>query len=176
MQAHLGDAEAEGAEGMAKSAFEMLDASFIKLLHTGPVTSFDGPHRFLSNFYPAPVTYNNITYPTSEHAYQAQKSGNSRVHKIFAKLETASDAKTLGHAIKPRADWDNIKHLVMFNIVKIKFDTNPELKQLLLNTGDQELIEGNTWNDTYWGVCNGVGENNLGKILMTIRDNYRLEM
>jgi ribA/ribD-fused uncharacterized protein len=145
-------------------------------LRTRPITSFEGEYRFLSNFYPTQVTYNNITYPSSEHAYQAQKSGNSRVHKIFAKLETAAEAKTLGHALKPRADWDQMKQLVMFNIVKLKFDSNPKLKEMLLATGDREIIEGNTWNDTYWGVCDGVGENHLGKILMLIRTNYRSEL
>jgi predicted NAD-dependent protein-ADP-ribosyltransferase YbiA (DUF1768 family) len=40
---------------------------------------------------------------------------------------------------------------------------------MLKATGDEELVEGNWWNDTFWGVCNGVGENNLGKLLMKIR-------
>lgn len=41
-----------------------------------------------------------------------------------------------------------------------------------MRTGESILIEKNTWGDTYFGVCNGVGENNLGKDLMSIR--YRL--
>ena len=57
----------------------------------------------------------------------------------------------------------------MFDLVLEKFKQNPELKQKLLETGNQELIEGNTWNDTFWGVCNGQGQNWLGKILMLAR-------
>jgi hypothetical protein len=48
------------------------------------------------------------------------------------------------------------------------------LKQLLLATGDKELIEGNTWGDTFWGVCNGIGQNHLGKILMAKRTELKL--
>ena len=59
--------------------------------------------------------------------------------------------------------------------VKAKFSKNPILKAKLLATGDAELIEGNWWNDTYWGVCKGVGKNKLGKILMRVRDELNKE-
>ena len=61
----------------------------------------------------------------------------------------------------------------MYNICKLKFIQNPELGKLLLGTKDEELIEGNDWDDTFWGVCNGVGENHLGKTLMKIRDELK---
>jgi predicted NAD-dependent protein-ADP-ribosyltransferase YbiA (DUF1768 family) len=63
----------------------------------------------------------------------------------------------------------DVKVKLMFVLVTEKFKQNPELKQKLLETGNQELIEGNTWNDTFWGVCNGQGQNWLGKILMLVR-------
>ena len=63
----------------------------------------------------------------------------------------------------------DVKVKLMFDLVTEKFKQNPELKQKLLETGNQELIEGNTWNDTFWGVCNGQGQNWLGKILMLVR-------
>ena len=62
----------------------------------------------------------------------------------------------------------DVKVKLMFVLVTEKFKQNPELKQKLLETGNQELIEGNTWNDTFWGVCNGQGQNWLGKILMLV--------
>ena len=55
-------------------------------------------------------------------------------------------------------------------IVEEKFRQNPKLAEMLLATEDAILIEGNTWGDKFWGVCNGVGENNLGKVLMYVRD------
>ena len=66
-------------------------------------------------------------------------------------------------------EYFTVKVKLMFELVLEKFKQNPELKQKLLETGNQELIEGNTWNDTFWGVCNGQGQNWLGKILMLVR-------
>ena len=54
--------------------------------------------------------------------------------------------------------------------VREKFKTHPDLAAQLLATDPQELVEGNHWKDTYWGVCDGIGQNNLGKILMIVRD------
>ena len=60
----------------------------------------------------------------------------------------------------------------MYDVVKAKFSIK-HLKEMLLATGNEELIEGNLWNDTYWGVCNGKGQNKLGKILMRVREELR---
>jgi len=57
----------------------------------------------------------------------------------------------------------------MADIVYQKFLQNPELRDKLLATNDAYLVEGNNWKDTYWGICNGVGENWLGRILMIVR-------
>jgi len=57
----------------------------------------------------------------------------------------------------------------MSEIVYAKFMQNPALQKLLLNTGDDPIVEENSWNDTFWGTCNGKGVNNLGKILMNVR-------
>lgn len=70
---------------------------------------------------------------------------------------------------KLRGDWEAVKDSVMYEICKAKFSQNPDLADQLVATKDAELIEGNTWGDRIWGVCDGVGENRLGKILMRIR-------
>ena len=72
-----------------------------------------------------------------------------------------------------RDDWEAVKIQIMYQIVYAKFSQNPLLKQKLLDTGDAYLQEGNTWYDTFWGVCNGVGQNNLGYILMRVREELR---
>lgn len=77
-------------------------------------------------------------------------------------------AKRAGQRLALRPDWEQIKQAVMLNLQRQKY-SYPELRTLLLATGNLELIEGNTWGDTYWGVCNGVGDNWLGKILMQVR-------
>lgn len=64
--------------------------------------------------------------------------------------------------------WDEKRLLIMTELLLLKF-SDPELKKLLLETGDKYLIEGNDWNDTFWGVCNNRGTNFLGRLLMNIR-------
>ena len=69
-----------------------------------------------------------------------------------------------------RPAWDDIKLNVMRDLVWRKFSEDPELRAKLLATGDAELVEGNAWGDTFWGVDqSGKGENHLGKILMETR-------
>ena len=133
---------------------------------------FRGEYAFLSNFYPAKVEIRmgkgRWYFPSAENAYQACKSENIEDWIALATMEPAA-AKKYGRKIKLRENWDSIKLDVMELIVALKFIQNPELRAKLIATGDIEIIEENTWNDTYWGVCNGIGENHLGKILMNIR-------
>jgi ribA/ribD-fused uncharacterized protein len=133
------------------------------------IDSFSGIFRFLSNFYSAPVYYEGITYPTSEHAFQAVKTVDENQRLNVAMLETPGEAKKYGKTVRLRPAWDDVRVGVMGEIVEAKFKQNPKLLEKLLATGDIELVEGNTWNDTFWGVCDGKGENYLGKVLMEVR-------
>lgn len=139
------------------------------------ITSFNGEYRFLSNFWLAPVTYEGITYPSSEHAYQAAKSSSLATKKAFAEcymLSSPAEAKKMGQHIMIRPDWEDVKINVMRDIVTAKFEQNDHLMRLLMATKGCRLIEGNTWGDRFWGECPiGNGRNELGKILMGIRDD-----
>lgn len=135
---------------------------------------FSGQYKFLSNFYPAPLTYAGDDYPSSEHAYQAMKSDDPAYRERVRRARTAGEAKRLGEDAVLRRGWDTTKLDMMLRIVRRKFE-NPELRRMLLATGDEELVEGNNWGDTFWGMCNGVGDNHLGKILMKVRAEARKE-
>lgn len=135
------------------------------------INNFKGVYSFLSNFYNYPVTYNGLTYLNSEAAFQAQKVLDDTTRRTFCNLGPAQ-AKANGRRVFLRRDWEEVKDQIMYDIVYAKFTTDNFMKQSLINTGAHELIEGNTWNDTYWGVCKGRGHNNLGKILMLIRRNF----
>lgn len=130
------------------------------------ITSFRGEYFFLSNFYNAPVVYQGIRFENNEAAFQAAKC--SERMRDFCGLNPR-DAKHLGRRVALRPDWEVAKYDVMYQVCKAKFSQNSDLLNKLLATGDAELVEGNTWGDTVWGVCEGVGENNLGKTLMRVR-------
>lgn len=137
------------------------------------IDKFDGKYRFLSNFYNGWVVYDGDIYHTVEQAYQAAKTLSLKEREKIQLAKTAAEAKKLGKKVTMRPDWDNIKLSVMEGLVKDKFVNSPILKDWLLDTGDEELVEGNWWGDTFWGVCKGVGENHLGKILMKVRDSLK---
>ena len=135
------------------------------------INSFSGVYSFLSNFYTCEIEYKGLTFSSVEAAFQAEKCLNEEDKRKFIGL-SPSEAKRLGRRIKMRPDWDyptNYRLKVMEDLLRIKF-SKPDLQKRLLATGDAELIEGNTWNDCYWGVCRGRGENHLGKLLMKIRN------
>lgn len=138
------------------------------------INEFRGAYRFLSNFWPGgiPVFLDGDEYTTVEHAFQASKTLHMRERRAFQKVLRPGEAKKMGRALKDRGlqrpDWENVKRRIMKDLLGQKF-SEPELRDKLLDTGDQEIIEGNTWGDTYWGVCNGQGQNWLGKLLMEVR-------
>ncbi len=139
------------------------------------INSFRDEYYFLSNFYECPVTYNGLTYKNNEAAFQAQKCINLKDREKFCNL-SASESKKLGRRVVLRKDWEDIKIKVMTDIVKAKFEQNEDLQKKLLATEDAYLEEGNTWGDRIWGTVNGVGANNLGKILMNVRKELQLEL
>ena len=112
-------------------------------------------------------------YPSSEHAYQAAKTLDEEERDQVRIAPTPGDAKRRGRRVTMRKDWDRIKRRVMFKLVMDKFTRNEPLKKKLLETGNDSLVEDNTWGDTYWGVYNGKGKNHLGKILMRVRRELR---
>ena len=132
------------------------------------IDNFRGDYAFLSNFYDVPVEYNGLSFRNSEAAFQAQKTIDEIERVQFTSLD-ASNSKRLGRAVTLRDDWGKVKIQVMYEICYAKFTQNPHLAEKLVATGDEVLVEGNTWNDKFWGVCNGKGMNHLGKILMAIR-------
>ncbi len=134
------------------------------------IKEFQGAYRFLSNFTKVPIVFEGILYPSVEHAYVAAKSTDVNMRELIAKIEKPGEVKRFGRKLALRADWEVVKLGIMEDLVRQKFTNNETLKKLLLNTGSQDIEEGNYWNDTFWGVCRGKGENHLGKIIMKVRD------
>lgn len=139
---------------------------------TSPIRRFAGEYEFLSNFYYSPMIVSGNKYATLEHAYQAMKTTDPgwRVQIGFAAMP--GKAKRLGREAPMRPGWDGMKVNVMRTLIKAKF-ADPELRALLLATGDRLLVEGNSHGDRYWGQVAGVGENWLGRLLMEERQRIR---
>lgn len=142
-----------------------------------PINFFRDEYYFLSNFFKCPIVYEGLEYPTVEHAFQAAKSTETAIREHFTNKQLPpSQAKRLGRDVPLRPDWNDVKLKVMSDLIYIKFKKYP-MRKRLLETGDKELIEGNYWGDTFWGIDlpSMSGENHLGKILMQTRDRLRQE-
>jgi len=134
------------------------------------IDRFSGEFRFLSNFSPSWVSFDGVKYRTVEHAYQAAKTVDEQDRHSIKEMYKPASAKQAGRLVRLRSGWEGIKLSIMKQLLKEKFK-DEKLKEKLLSTDDALLIEGNHWGDIYWGVCNGVGENKLGKLLMEIRND-----
>lgn len=133
------------------------------------IKEFQGTYRWLSNFWPCEVELDGITYPTTEHAYQAAKFIDTQTRKKIARASTPGKAKQMvRNLLKTRNFTYTEKIDTMYKLLLQKFSKEP-FKTKLLATGNQEIMEGNCWGDTFWGVCCGEGANHLGKLIMDIR-------
>lgn len=138
------------------------------------IKGFQGEYRFLSNFTPALIEYEGLKFPTVEHAYQAAKSKDVHFRRHVAELLTPGRAKRAGQTAKLRTDWEDVKLGIMLDLLRIKFKSS-RLRLQLKQTGSAHLEETNYWGDTFWGVCKGKGENQLGKLLMKVRDEIHYQ-
>ena len=140
------------------------------------IDRFRNEYAFLSNFYPSPIHVQGLRYPTVEHAFQAAKTDDPVMRERVRRMQSATSAKRLGRSgdLILIAGWDDKRIEVMHELLILKFAA-PTLQKKLIGTSPKELIEGNTWGDKYWGaVWNEAlgwqGENNLGKLLMELRN------
>lgn len=133
------------------------------------------PYFEFSNFARYPIVIDGLTWPTSEHYYQAQKFDDPILKERVRNAATPTDAAAIGRdkSLALRNDWESVKDEVMLKALIHKFGQHPNLRELLLNTGNKLLVE-HTKNDSYWGDnLDGTGKNKLGLLLMQVRDLLR---
>lgn len=145
------------------------------------IKGFFGEYRFLSNFWPAKVFLDGEEYSCTENAYQAAKykKEDREYFKTCSPKESIVFVRENPPTGYSEEGWANVKLEVMQGFLIQKFDQqlNPDNYERLLETGEKYLEETNYWEDTFWGVHktdvkeDGIGENNLGKLLMEIREN-----
>lgn|SRR5574344_5427 len=141
------------------------------------IIGFKDENYFLSNFYNHNVTFNNMTFKNNVSAYIAQMFSGDVQKKLFVNLlpmqairvyERSKDSNDI------RKDWEDVREEVMYNICKEKF-ADKKLRQQLIDTKDEELINESTWENQFWGTNDGKGENRLGILLMKLRKELTAE-
>lgn len=134
------------------------------------ISSFTDENAFLANQYPCAVVLDNELYSSVEVAFQAAKTNDPELREKIRTAKSFYEARKIGKNLTLSEDWDSRRLFVMKDLVEQKFTKSLPLKlKLLLTTGDM-LVQGNS--DTFWGENKwGEGENNLGKILMDVRNS-----
>jgi ribA/ribD-fused uncharacterized protein len=138
------------------------------------ITSFTDRYSFLSNFHSQGFYFIDQWVKSAEHAYQASKASSPHDFKLILEAETPRDARELGQKVGHASSWFENRQKIMLSILECKFSV-PNLRQMLIETDERRLIEGNNWGDRYWGCVledgRWVGENHLGRLLMQLRDS-----
>ncbi|MEO5927951.1 MAG: NADAR family protein [Patescibacteria group bacterium] len=134
-------------------------------------------YGYLSNFSSHGVEFEGVYWPTVEHFFQAAKfeGMDAEYQRLILRTKTPKDAAELGRSRRHpiRTDWESVKEEVMLRALRKKFETHLAIREQLLATGDEELVEASPM-DFYWGVGNdGSGQNRLGILLMQVRSDLR---
>lgn len=135
------------------------------------------PYGDFSNFSRHPITLKGKEWKTTEHYFQAQKFAGTEHEEAVRLCKKASEAAQMGRRrdLPLRADWESVKEGIMKEALVAKLNQHPQIKELLLSTGDEEIIE-HTVNDSYWGDGgDGSGKSRLGFLFMEIRKELRNE-
>jgi ribA/ribD-fused uncharacterized protein len=136
------------------------------------------PYGCFSNFSLHPIEVEASYWQTVEHYYQAQKfvgTENEGLSQVIRDAKTPMEAAQIGRdrTLKLRSDWEQVKRQVMWQGVLTKFLTHTEIQAILLDTGDELIVEDSP-TDYYWGCGQDkTGQNQLGQILMNVRQEIR---
>lgn len=147
------------------------------------IDNFRGKYACFSNFHDSKILINGVIWLTVEHAFQANKTFDKGWQGKILSAASPTDTKRLSKELKAaglqRPDWQEVNIPIMFSLVLLKFTLFAEYRRILLETNEEEIIEGNWWHDNFWGDCRCdrckdiPGLNNLGKILMMARRYLR---
>ena len=133
------------------------------------------PYGAFSNLYRRPIEFEGVVYPTAEHAYQAGKARKPEVAEWLLNAPSPSLVAMAAHGLyywDVTPGWSKTKFDRMRRVLRAKFDQHPDLRTLLLETGEARLVESATVDNAInrlWGEVNGVGQNMLGQMLMERR-------
>ncbi len=156
-----------------------IEPDAIKFIRKDKVNA-SGYFEELSNFTAsnAPIIDDmGLEYMAVESYYQAQKTLDRNERLKFTSdylknpYEYGNASKKMGQKLSVRPDWEKIKYGYMRIGLAQKF-RDQRFRDILLSTGDRQIIEWTWWGDKCWGksVRDGKGANALGKLLMELRN------
>ncbi|MFE2115816.1 NADAR family protein [Streptomyces microflavus] len=149
-------------------------APAVQLHHSYPNKPVTDPgHRGLRNDYPAPITIEDVVYPSVAHAYWALSVTQPEVRSAIAAAGTAAAAGDLAAKTARREGWDHIRLVVMTSLLRAKYDQHPELAGILLATGNSTLVYDDL-NSAFWGDNGGRGRNWTGRLLELVRSDIHM--
>lgn len=136
------------------------------------IDNFNSYFDFLNNDYPTWVYFEGLLFPCVNAAYQAARSDKQHIREKISKIDTPQELWDIAINIEDPPNWVKERLRIMEMLLRDKFRRNKELRDKLKATGDRELI--NTYaepspSNFYWGVVNGKGQNQLGRLLEAIR-------
>lgn len=137
------------------------------------------PYGVFSNLYRCPISFEGREFPTAEHAYQAGKASKEPVREWILSAPSPSLVAMAAHGLYSWdivPNWSRIKFHRMREVLRAKFTQHPDLRDLLLSTGERRLVEAGRTNNAVnrtWGEVNGKGLNMLGILLMELRTELR---
>ena len=150
-----------------------------RVFSKGPIHFYNrnDPYYYFTNFYRASIELDGYVWPTTEHYFQAQKFFGTPYYDYIRSLPTPREAFQVSRLPQAaecvRGDWPRVKKQIMLKALRAKFIQDEQLRQLLLDTKDVDLVE-HTRNDSYWGDGgDGSGQNQLGKLLMQVRKEIK---
>lgn len=135
----------------------------------------EDPYGCFSNFSAHAITLDGARWPTTEHYFQAQKFAGTPREEQVRLARTPKQAAEFGRDRKRplRPDWELVKDDLMRRAMLAKFEQHPDIRAILLATGDEPIVE-NAPGDRYWGCgADGSGKNMLGIILEEVRAALR---
>ena len=136
------------------------------------IDNFNDYFDFLNNEYPCQVYYQGLIYRSVAHAYQAARSDQQHIREKIGLADTLQELYDIASKVEDPPNWQNDRLRVMEKLLRDKFRRNRDLRDKLKATGTRELI--NTYweystSNVYWGVVEGKGQNQLGRLLSNIR-------
>ena len=138
------------------------------------ITKLEGTYKSLSNYFEAPIEFKGITYRSNVVAFYAQFFDSEVQKRTFRNL-LPNQAKILYNKFHRKELSIEEQLQIMHDICVTKFNTYPEIKDILMKS-EGKIYNNTTWENTFWGITNSMGENHTGKILEQIREEFKEEV